>query len=446
MSRNTRRRPELAVAKAMELQRAGRLDDAEATLRDTLAKNPTYGDALHLLGLLHHARGDMPGAVALVERAAEASPAAPDTWRNLGTLRAETGDLRRAEACFRRVLALRAGDTAARGNLALVLERQGRPDEAASELRALVAARPNDVGALNLLAKLLRVTKRHEEEVTVARRIVDLCPSDPAARRALSRSYFLWFDSVDSDPERAQRVLAEWTAFDPDDPVARHMLAAHSGRETPARASDGYVERHFDEFAPTFDAVLAGLDYRGVALVEQALGAVDGEPRARLAVADLGCGTGACGPLVRPWARALVGVDLSSKMLDQARARGVYDQLVHREITAFLADQRAAFDLVVCADTLVYVGDTGPLFTALAHALRPGGRFIATTESHPDPDTPFQLIAAGRYKHGVARLRTDLEAVGMQIERCATGDLRREFDAIVPCVVVTATRPETRAR
>ena len=36
---------------------------------------------------------------------------------------------------------------------------------------------------------------------------------------------------------------------------------------------------------------------------------------------DAGCGTVLCGPLVAPFARRLVGVDLSARMLDQAKAR-----------------------------------------------------------------------------------------------------------------------------
>ena len=40
---------------------------------------------------------------------------------------------------------------------------------------------------------------------------------------------------------------------------------------------------------------------------------------------DLGCGTGLCGPLVKPRVERLDGVDLSGAMLDRARATGVYD-------------------------------------------------------------------------------------------------------------------------
>jgi predicted TPR repeat methyltransferase len=439
MSRNERRNPQLALARAVELQRAGRLDEAETTLRDALARTPGFPAVLHLLGLIRHARGDLAEAVALVDRAVRGAPTDVDAWRNLGNLCVESGDDPRADACFREVLRQRPSDVAARGNLAMLLDRGGRPDEAVDELRELVRRHPGDVGALCLLAKLLRRQKRHEEEVAVGREIVGLCPGEAAHRTALSRSYFLWFDAVDRDPEQARRVLDAWLAFDPADPVARHMAAALSGgQDVPARASNEYVERHFDEFAGTFDEILAGLGYRGPELVVEALQLADPTPRASLSVADLGCGTGACGPLVRPWARRLWGVDLSQKMLDEARKRRVYDELARREVTAFLQKKPAAFDLVVCADTLIYVGDLAPLFAALSRALAPGGLFIATAEVDEGEGATFRLSPTGRYVHGADYVVTSLERAGLSVERRTTADLRREFSSVVQALVVTA--------
>ena len=61
------------------------------------------------------------------------------------------------------------------------------------------------------------------------------------------------------------------SAEEPDDPIARHMLAACSGRDVPPRASDAFVETTFDSFAASFDAKLAKLPYRAPALVAEML-------------------------------------------------------------------------------------------------------------------------------------------------------------------------------
>ena len=63
-----------------------------------------------------------------------------------------------------------------------------------------------------------------------------------------------------------------------------------------------------------------------------------------------------CGALVAPYARRLLGVDLSAKMIAHAQERKVYDSLVKSELTTYLRDVRAAYDVIVSADTLVYFG------------------------------------------------------------------------------------------
>src|SRR6185369_15630707 len=75
---------------------------------------------------------------------------------------------------------------------------------------------------------------------------------------------------------------------------------------------------------------------------------------------DLGCGTGLAGAALRPHVDWLVGVDLSPKMVDEARKKGLYDRLVVGDIAQFLSDQRAqeaAFHLVIAADVFAYLAD-----------------------------------------------------------------------------------------
>jgi predicted TPR repeat methyltransferase len=63
------------------------------------------------------------------------------------------------------------------------------------------------------------------------------------------------------------KILEEWLAEEPADPVALHMLAACTGRHVPPRASNGFVERTFDSFAASFESKLEALSYRAPALV-----------------------------------------------------------------------------------------------------------------------------------------------------------------------------------
>ena len=115
-------------------------------------------------------------------------------------------------------------------------------------------------------------------------------------------------------------IFEEWLKEEPDDPIARHMLAACSGRDVPARASDGFVERRSTASPAASIPSSRKLSYRAPALVAAMLADSGVEPSKSLDVLDAGCGTGLCGPLVAPYARRLVGVDLSARMLAQAEA------------------------------------------------------------------------------------------------------------------------------
>jgi SAM-dependent methyltransferase len=101
-------------------------------------------------------------------------------------------------------------------------------------------------------------------------------------------------------------------------------------------------------------------------------------------VLDLGCGFGAFAREARArGARSVLAVDLSERMLEEARARTSDDAItfVRASLEAFEPDARS-FDLAVSTLALHYLPDLGPVFRRVAAALVPGGRFAFSVE-HP---------------------------------------------------------------
>ena len=156
------------------------------------------------------------------------------------------------------------------------------------------------------------------------------------------------------------------------------------------------------------------------------------EPSQRLDVLDAGCGTGLCGALVAPFARRLVGVDLSEGMLAHAKEKNVYHALMKAELTEYLRDNSEAFDLIVSADTLVYFGDLKGVVAAFAGALRPNGLLVFTLE-HAVGDSAgvdYRLELHGRYSHARAYVEQLLTTCGPAVRRssrpnCAWRPARR---------------------
>eukprot|EP00961_Rhodomonas_salina_P070942 952586-Rhodomonas_salina.1 len=170
--------------------------------------------------------------------------------------------------------------------------------------------------------------------------------------------------------------------------LASHALAAVAGTDSSEthRAPAGYVREAFDGYAATYDASMSTLAFRAPEMLNGALedvmaalaeseerGASAGDAEVRWKKLDkgldLGCGTGWMGPLVGDKVRWLLGVDLSSRMLDvvgQQRS-GVYDALSTADLVDALEKEEAAsVGLVVAADALPYFGDLRPVLDRAA--------------------------------------------------------------------------------
>ena len=265
---------------------------------------------------------------------------------------------------------------------------------------------------------------------------ITLRPKHREARRLMAMAH-----CTIGEIDEAVKIFQEWLAEEPDDPIARHMLAACTGRDVPPRASEKFVVGIFDVFAASFESKLASLSYRAPALIAAMLQDSALRPTKSLDVLDAGCGTGLCGPLVVPYARRLSGVDLSAGMLARAKEKNVYDALVQVELTEYLRGSMDAFDLIVSADTLVYFGSLEDVVAAAAGALRRHGLLIFTLEDAAGRDAPrgYRLELHGRYSHARDYVERLLTGAGLACE-IAHAELRMESGIPVAGLVIRATK------
>jgi predicted TPR repeat methyltransferase len=428
---------EEAVALAILLQKGDQLTEAQELYRRVLDTVPDHPRALHYAGVLAHQQGRNGEAVTLIERSLALAPDQADWHSNLGIILQSDGKLDAAIRAYRHAIAIDASHANAHSNLGVLLRATGNPSEAEAAYRTAIRLDPDHIDAYTNLGILLGGLKRTEEAAACYCKVITLRPKHREARRLLALAHCTL-----GEVGEAVKVLEEWLAEDPGDPIALHLMAACTGRDVPARASNGFVERTFDSFAASFESKLARLSYRAPALVAAMLADSGVEASKRLDVLDAGCGTGLCGPILAAYARRLVGVDLSSGMLAHAQEKTVYDALVKAELTTYLRDNREAFDLIVSADTLVYFGDLEDVLAAAAGALRPNGLLVFTLEHATEraADVDYRLELHGRYSHARAYVERLLARSGFQVE-VAHAELRMEAGAPVPGLVIRATRP-----
>lgn len=239
------------------------------------------------------------------------------------------------------------------------------------------------------------------------RQALEIAPRWAAAWFALGET-----EQARGATEAAAAAFRQAIACDPDDAMGAGLMLARLGLNPAGSAmSTGYVTALYDDYAPRFErSLLEGLTYRGPEMLRDAVAracAAAGRAPRFTQMIDLGCGTGLAGEVFAPLCGQIDGVDLSVRMVEQARRKGVYRSLSVDDLRSFLAERvDASADLVVAADVFIYCADLVPVMRDIGRVLSPGGLAAFTVETH-DGDGVI-LGEALRYAHGAAAVRAAL--------------------------------------
>ena len=391
---------------AMQLHKDSRFDLAEKLYLAALEAEPRNANAKHFLGVLMQQTGRVDDAIEYIQQSIDIDGGVSAWHNNLGNVLLAAGRFDDAAKAYTRSSDLDEGGYEVLNNLGVLFGKMGRTEEADASFRRAIALNPSLPNAHLNLSSLCSYHGRVTEGFSHLADALALCPKDQRAKHMLVTAL-----GIANRVEEGLAACREWLDIYPTSPQAKHLLAALGGVPTPDRAANEYVVAEFDGFAASFDAKLAALEYRAPQLVGDEVARIFGTPMAQLHAMDAGCGTGLCGPFLRPYSNHLQGVDLSANMLNLAGDRKVYDVLLHAELVECLQGFAAQFDLIVSADTLCYFGKLANVFSAAKHALREEGHWIFTVESHVDP-VDYILQPHGRYSHSCGYVEAELQNAG----------------------------------
>lgn len=226
-------------------------------------------------------------------------------------------------------------------------------------------------------------------------------------------------------------------------PAAAFTLPSLPDDESsPDLGSTAGLAAFFDACAVDFEYQLTRLAYRVPTLLSELMVNLGLEYSSKLDILDLGCGTGLCAKIVKPYARTLIGVDLSAGMLAKAERRKLYDTLHRGELTDYLRDVRGACDVIVLGDVLPYVGKLDDVTALAAKALKPGGAILFSAEDGDESKAAegyARRSRTGRYVHTAAYVERMCAAADLRAE-ITRADLRLEAGVRVLGLIVRATR------
>ncbi|MDO9502934.1 methyltransferase domain-containing protein [Falsiroseomonas sp.] len=393
-------------------------------------------------GAARHQRGDLALAERLYRRVLKLRPGDGNALNLLGVAARQRGDLAAALAFSTQALAVQPDSPVFLANRGATLAEAGQLEPAVEALRAALARRPADATALRNLGQALCALGQAAAAVAPLQQAVQIAPQAPEPWLALAHA--LREAGLDGAEDAARRVLALPGLPPGLAAQARFLLAALGAEAAPDRAPAAYVRDLFDQYAPRFDQDLQDrLHYRTPELLAALLAQQGIAPDGGRRVLDLGCGTGLSGLALKPWARRLEGLDLSPRMLAEARRRGLYDALHEADLVDFLAARRAGFDLVAAVDVLNYLGDLAPALAGIAGALVPGGVAafsIEALEPAAGQGAPFVLGEGLRYRHDPAHVLALAAAAGLALLARQDAPLRQEKGVAVAGVLLVLRR------
>lgn len=423
------------------LYHTGRIDNAIEVLQRSIALEPGNALAHNNLGNAMRDMGSHDEAASCYREAISAKADFAVAYNNMGNLHRDRGELAAAETCYRKALDIEPGHAMVHYNLGNVLQDRGKADEAGGHYQSAIALDPGFALAHNNLGNVLRGKGMFDAAVECYRRAVE------ADKRFALGHYNLANIFKDQgkrdDALAAYRVVLE---LDPDNAYATHMINALAGETTPKAPRD-FVREVFDSYAQWFESHLEGeLEYRAPALMRDAVDRVPAGNGAGVGAGfrhalDLGCGTGLVGAHFNDRVERIHGVDISTRMLAEARRKKIYDDLDEADIGEFLSNEKcrqADYDLALAGDVFIYVGDLDAIFAGIRRCLMPGGLFSFSIES--TAAAAYELRNSGRYAQNPDYIHTLADAHGFTVEIEDPITVRKEKDAPVDGLVYVLSR------
>lgn len=429
------------LMKAVTLHQSGRLLEAETAYRSLLKNNPDDSDALHYLGLIAFQRQLYPEAIYRIEAAIKINPRVPAFHCNLGIAYKALGQFDAAVASFHEAVRLDPNFHAAHNYLGNTLKDMGLPDEAIASYRRALVLRPDFAEAHNNLGQTLRSQDLLDEAIASFRNAVQFNPYYAEAYGNLGDAL-----RKQGHLEEALGCYQQQVKLAPENTTAQHHVASLTGNNT-ERAPGEYVAKVFDDYADKFDSHLVNILKYDVPKELVELITKHLPPREeKWSVLDLGCGTGLGGAAIAPYASQLVGVDLSSKMLDKARERNLYQRLECADLLPMMrAEKSASYDVVIAADVFVYLGKLDEICAEIKRLVKPGGFFAFSVEaldaspgenSGAGVQQEYHLASTGRYTHASGYISKLASANGFSVQQIADTQIRMEFGKPVPGYLV----------
>lgn len=380
---------------------------AKIQFANVLSLNPMHPGATFYWGVLLLEEDKLDEADAAFAQVLQIDPEQVEALNNRGVIALKKNASQLAVDFFTKALALDNDHDDARNNLAATFIHHDRFENALTHYDILLKKHPQNA-EYHYNAGVAQMALGHlPEAITHFEAVIQHHPDHNAALSNLATIYL-----KQEDKDKARDFLVKALQAKPDDASSQHMLNALEGKEIQSPTSPVYAKNLFNNYAVYYDNHMQNLLHYTLPEHIRHLIKQHDLPRFNRML-DAGCGTGLTGIVLRALGKYLHGVDISSKMLEQARKKNIYDALDQAELLEFLTQDNLVYDLIVIADVLPYFGDLKPLFHAMSKHLETDGYAIFTVEIAAL--NSWQLQSNARFSHHPDYINAICKSAGLTI-------------------------------
>ncbi len=174
---------------AVSHHKAGNLKDAEHLYLKALERDPKQPDALNLLGVLAHHRGDTAKALGLFEQAIAAAPHLASVHFNKGKTLHDEGRIEDAKTAYETALSCDPQFLDAILNLGVLLQETNQTKPALQRFNTLIKLVPDHQKAHYNIGKCYHTQGRFDEALSTFKKALDLNPNDHDAHFAIANTF-----------------------------------------------------------------------------------------------------------------------------------------------------------------------------------------------------------------------------------------------------------------
>lgn len=418
-------------------------DDYKSALKYVeriLKKDSSNASALIIKGNIFYQKKDMQNSLQCYLSALNVDSQNKIALINIANTYFELKDYEKSYEYSLKILTLDSNDKNALtilGNSSLELEKF---DEGKSAFLNILQMDSSDYWSYNSLSQIYQKLQDYERALQCGWKAVEL--SNGEESQHINFGYLLYEIRQEKTLKYIKNYAQQWLEKYTDNPIVFHMANSVLQNKKIDRAGQEYVQNIFDAFAPEFEQVLLGLEYQAPQIIHNNIIDIYKNNKKKLSILDAGCGTGLCGIFLQKYAKVLglYGVDISEKMLQQAKIKKVYNYLIKDDLEHYFFATKKQFDLIVSADVFTYLGNLQKIISGCYKCLKKNGRIIFTVSANNIDDSNYYLHPSGRFLHHKNYIKKLISEQGFLLEKLEENILRNEGENKVLGYVVCAIK------